>query len=184
MSVVKVFPSYGSVVVRKVCVQLIDSPERHQEEWKIALGEMIYEFGLLEARIFLLCSQFMDLDDLKRIPLSKRIDRAIGYSKVQFAERSNKLVALLIELKRLAKFRNAVVHGVLIGSVSMLGVHPSRIMTMGGELGFVTLERTKEVLNQLSNLAERLNEQDRELDGVSLELKGMLTRFHARKRES
>ncbi len=114
-----------------------------------------------------MCALFLDTNSIEKIPLSKRIDKAIGFFKSTFPGRSAKLISILIELKQHAKFRNAVVHGGLTGFVSMRGTHPSRIFD--SEFGEIFLEEVLSRLERIKDLHTQLNMQERELDTLSIE---------------
>lgn len=150
-------------------MRIIESRERHEEEWKLALGEVIYEFGSLEARMTLMCSLFMEPEKVKKVPFSEKVDRAIVYCKKQFSGRSDEVVSVLVEFKKAARFRNAVVHGSMQGYASMLGVHPTRIETDSLEQGSIFLEDVQSAVVHFKALKKRMNSLDRELGFFSLE---------------
>lgn len=114
-----------------------------------------------------MCALFLDTNSIEKIPLSKRIDKAIGFFKSTLPGSSAKLISILIELKQHAKFRNAVVHGGLTGFVSMRGKHPSRIFD--SEFGEIFLEEVLSRLERIKDLHSQFNMQERELDILSLE---------------
>lgn len=148
-------------------MRIIESATEHENAWKAALGCIVYEFAHIEMRMFLMCALFLDINSIEKIPLSKRINKAIGFFKSTFPGRSAKLISVLIELKQHAKFRNAVVHGGLTGFASLRGTHPSRIFD--SEFGEIFLEEVLSRLERIKDLHTQLSMQERELDLLSLE---------------
>lgn len=148
-------------------MRIIESATEHEDAWKAALGCIVYEFARIEMRMFLMCALFLDTNSIEKLPLSKRIDKAIGFFKSTFPGRSAKLISTLIELKQQAKFRNAVVHGGLTGFASLRGTHPSRIFD--SEFGEIFLEEVLSRSERIKDLHTQLNMQEQELDLFSLE---------------
>lgn len=149
-------------------MKTIDSIIDHEQDWKLALGDFVFKFGEIETLIFLLCSQFLDTELINKITISNKIDKSLGYCKNQFKEDSHKIVEVLIEVRKLVEFRNSVVHGMLFGSVSIIGQHESFIMS--NKFICIYLDDLKEKTIILSSLISEFKTQAINLEFQKIEM--------------
>ncbi len=80
------------------------------QQWKLLLGSFIHEFSRLEAHVFILCARQIGTDDTRKLTFGKRLDRIKAGLKQQAPSASEHVLALLREARKLAEFRNALLH--------------------------------------------------------------------------
>ncbi|EOH6073214.1 hypothetical protein ACMAVI_001304 [Burkholderia cenocepacia] len=134
--------------------------------WKNSLGKFIYTFAHLEAQLFLICACFMDLEEIRKITFSKRVDKAIGFLRRQFSEQAHPLIGALVKARRLAQFRNDVVHNPVFNWVRLdkdvgLDYQPGYILVTGATSAGIHLNDLRIRTAELISLSKEISNQDR-----------------------
>ncbi|MBK3737750.1 hypothetical protein G3A39_00820 [Paraburkholderia aspalathi] len=133
--------------------------------WKSSLGNFIYTFAHLEAQLFLICVCFMELEEIKKLTFSKRVDKAIGFLKRQFSDQAHPMIDALIKARRMAQFRNDVVHNPVFNWVRFdkengLDYQPGYIMVSGAASADIRLQELRIRSVELISLSKEISKQD------------------------
>ncbi|WP_241291999.1 hypothetical protein [Burkholderia stabilis] len=133
--------------------------------WKSSLGRFIYAFAHLEAQVFLICVCFMDFDEIKKLTFSKRVDKVIGFLRRQFSEQAQLLIDALVGARRLAQFRNDVVHNPVFNWVRFdkevgLDYQPGYIMVDRGTSDGIRLQELRAKTDELISISKAISNQD------------------------
>ncbi|WDD92082.1 hypothetical protein Bsp3421_002058 [Burkholderia sp. FERM BP-3421] len=136
--------------------------------WKNSLGNFIYTFAHLETQLFLICACFMELEEIKKITFSKKVDKAIGFLRRQFSAQAHPLIDALVKARKLAQFRNDVVHNPVFNWIRFdkengLDYQPGYIMVTGTTSTDIKLQDLKNKTAELISLSKEISRHDRML---------------------
>jgi hypothetical protein len=138
--------------------------------WKEVLGAFVFDFARIEAQVFLICAAFMEIHEIEKLTFSKRVDRSLMFIKEKFGDGGWELVDELIAARKIAKFRNELVHNPVFFSIGLdpctkeLYSTAGEIWVIRSSLRTISIEEAERALKTLSSIRLAIQEQDRRLE--------------------